>query len=142
MASVRFGFVLRRFILADRLGVSNAFLDEDLFLFLFFASNNVGALVLNGVSRPFIGATSLTTTSEPTVCNSPPSSLLAMCFSDFEDLCTIGFVAGEQMVLLQKLVCCLPPFYFVNFPFYFQALKIVKLRLMTLKLGFIAELRM
>ncbi|KAI5395765.1 hypothetical protein KIW84_011847 [Lathyrus oleraceus] len=91
---LRFGFVLRRFILADRLGVSNAFLDEDLFLFLFFASNNVGVLVLNGVSRPFIGATSLTTTSEPTVCNSPPSSLLTMCFSDFKDLCTIGFVAG------------------------------------------------
>lgn len=77
------------------LGVSISLLDAELFLPLFFPSNKVVVvLVLGGVDRPSIRATSLTTTCEANACLSSASSLLTMPFSNFEDSRVMGLGVG------------------------------------------------
>ncbi|KEH25325.1 hypothetical protein MtrunA17_Chr6g0457081 [Medicago truncatula] len=92
--------------LADMLGVSNVFLDAELFLLLFFHSNMLGVLAFGVVSRPFTRAMSLTTTSEPT---EGISSLLTMRFSNFEDSRTIGILSVSGVDSKDDLcfeLCC------------------------------------
>lgn len=77
---------------ADKLAVSIAFLDVELFLILFFPSDKVGVLEHDGVGRPSTRATSFAATREANTSISLASSLLTMPFSNLEDSCGMGFL--------------------------------------------------